>query len=277
MQDQHKKRFHKARNLKRSTSSNKSLREGRQHGIETVHAEYVAYSQKLIRKAEITLNLLKAGIHGDLRLKELERWIKDADYQCQLIIRRVLNHETIPHSEKVFSLFERHTEWISKGKAGVPVEPGLRVCVLQDQSGFTLHHLVMEKQTDDQVTVAIAKGGKQRFPEVSQVSYDRGFWSKENLEKLETFLDRAVLPKKGRWSEQDRKRERHPEFVRAMKKHSAVESDINALEQHGLDQCPDSGIDGYRRYVGLAVSGTYLHPLGFILQKQSSQAVKKAA
>ncbi|WP_422469054.1 ISNCY family transposase [Endozoicomonas sp. ALC013] len=277
LQDQHKKRFHKARNLKRSTSSNESLREARQHDIETVHAEYVAYSQKLIRKAEITLNLLKARIPGDLRLKELERWIKDADYQCQLIIRRVLNHETIPHSEKVFSLFERHTEWISKGKAGVPVELGLRVCVLQDQFGFTLHHLVMEKQTDDQVTVAIAKGAKQRFPEVSQVSYDRGFWSKENLEKLETFLDRAVLPKKGRWSEQDRKRERHPEFVRAMKKHSAVESDINALEQHGLDRCPDSGIDGYRRYVGLAVLGTNLHRLGSILQKQSSQAVKKTA
>ena len=185
MQDQYKKRFHKARNLKRSTSSNESLREARRHGIETVHAEYVAYSQKLIRKAEITLNLLKALIPGDSRLKELERWIKGADYQCQLIIRRVLNHETIPHSEKVFSLFERHTEWISKGKAGVPVELGLRVCVLQDQFGFTLHHLVMEKQTDDQVTVAIAKGAKQRFPEVSQVSYDRGFWSKENLEKLE--------------------------------------------------------------------------------------------
>ena len=149
MQDQHKKRFHEARNLKRSTSSNESLREARQHDIETVHAEYVAYSQKLIRKAEITLDLLKARIPRDLQLKELEHWIKDTDYQCQFIIRRVINHETIPHSEKVFSLFERHTEWISKGKAGVPIELGLRVYVLQDQSGFTLHHLVMEKQTDD--------------------------------------------------------------------------------------------------------------------------------
>jgi hypothetical protein len=36
--------------------------------------------------------------------------------------------ETIPHEEKVFSLFQPHTEWISKGKAGVPVELGLRVC-----------------------------------------------------------------------------------------------------------------------------------------------------
>jgi transposase, IS5 family len=277
LQDQHKKRFHKARNLKRSTSSNESLREARQLDIETAHGDYVAYSQKLIKKAEMTLKLLKSRTLEDSRLKELERWINDADYQCQLIIRRVLNHEAIPHSEKVFSLFERHTEWISKGKAGTPVELGLRVCVLQDQFGFTLHHLVMEKQTDDQVTVAIAKGAKQRFPQVSQVSYDRGFWSKENLERLETFLDRAVLPKKGRWSEQDRQRERHPEFIRAKRKHSAVESDINALEQHGLDRCPDTGIEGFRRYVALAVLGTNLHRLGSILQKQSALAVKKAA
>ena len=34
------------------------------------------------------------------------------------ILRRVINDEKIAHSEKVFSLFEEHTEWISKGKAG---------------------------------------------------------------------------------------------------------------------------------------------------------------
>ena len=275
--EQHKKRFHKARNLKRSTSTNDVLREARQSGIEAAHADYVAYSQKLISQAEITLKLLKMRTPNDGRVKELERWIRDADYQCHLIIRRVLNHETIPHHEKIFSLFERHTEWISKGKAGVPVELGLRVCVIQDQFGFTLHHLVMEKQTDDEVTVPIAQGAKQRFPRVSQVSYDRGFWSKANLEALEEFLDRAVLPKKGKWSEQDRQRERHPEFVRAKRKHSAVESDINALEQHGLDRCPDTGIDGFKRYVALAVLATNLHRLGTLLQKQYSETVQKAA
>ena len=149
---------------------------------------------------------MKIPTPNDGRVKELERWIRDADYQCHLIIRRVLNHETIVHHEKIFPLFERHAEWISKGKAGAPVELGLRVCVIQAQFGFTL--LVMEKQTDDEVTVLIAQGAKQRFPRVSPVSYDRGFWSKENLETLEELLDRAVLPKKGKWSEQDRQRER---------------------------------------------------------------------
>lgn len=39
----------------------------------------------------------------------------------------------------------------SKGKAGVPVELGLRVCIIEDQYQFILHHRVMEKETDDKI------------------------------------------------------------------------------------------------------------------------------
>ena len=95
---------------------------------------------------------------------------------------------------------------------------------------FYLNHHVMQKQTDVQVAVPMAEGAKKRFPELSQVSYDKGFWSPANLEKLEVLLERSVLPKKGKLSAKDKKREFHPEFIRAKRKHSSVESDINALE-----------------------------------------------
>ena len=42
--------------------------------------------------------------------------------QIDQIKRRVIEGEKIPHTEKVFSLFQPHTEWISKGKAGVKTE-----------------------------------------------------------------------------------------------------------------------------------------------------------
>ena len=199
------------------------------------------------------------------KLENLKYHIAHSHHQIDLIYRRVIEHQQIPHHEKVFSIFEPHTEWISKGKAGTPVELGLRVCVLQDQFGFTLHHLVMQKQTDDQVTVAIAEGAKQRFPMLSQVSYDKGFWSPDNLAKLELFLDKPILPKKGKLSADDKKRESHPEFEKARRRHSAVESDINALESTGLDKCPDKGIESFKRYVSLAVLATNLKRMGKIL------------
>ncbi len=42
---------------------------------------------------------------------------------------------------------------MSKGKTGVPVELGVKVCVLEDQYRFILHHQVMQKETDEQVAV----------------------------------------------------------------------------------------------------------------------------
>ncbi len=123
----------------------------------------------------------------------------------------------------------------------------------------------------------MAEEARKRFPELVQVSYDKGFWNPNHLEKLEGFLDRAILPKKGKLSADDKRRESHPEFVRARRKHSAVESDINALEVHGLDQCPDDGLPAFKRYVGLAVLGSNIHRLGKILQDLEMRQLKKAA
>lgn len=269
LEKQHKKRYHKVRNLKHSTSNCESKRDRQQQAIEMAHIEYLKFSMTIITKAEATLSVLQKRQPNAVELATLKYWTSHAIYQANLIYRRVLAHEVIPHEEKVFSLFEPHTEWICKGKAGVPMELGLRVCVLQDQFGFTLYHQVMQKQTDEQVTVPMAKEAKQRFSALSQVSYDKGFWSPDNLIQLEKFLERAVLPKKGKLSAEDKQRQSNLEFIRAKRKHSAVESDINALEAHGLDKCPDKGVGAFKRYVALAVVATNLQRLGKILLARS--------
>ncbi len=194
---QHRKRYNKARNLKHSSAACEMKQRLRQHDVEMAHLEYLKYSLSIIRKAELTLSLLAKQQPDEQGWKIFNITLFIARHQIDLIYRRVIEHEQIPHHEKVFSIFEPHTEWISKGKAGTPVELGLRVCVLQDQFGFTLHHQVMQKQTDDQVAVPMAEGAKKRFSALNQVSYDKGFWSPGNLEKLDVLLERAVLPKKG--------------------------------------------------------------------------------
>ena len=50
-----------------------------------------------------------------------------AERQIDQILRRVIEGEKIPHEEKVFSVFEKRTQWVNKGKAGVPVELALQV------------------------------------------------------------------------------------------------------------------------------------------------------
>ena len=215
----------------------------------------------------------------DLRLSTVFDYIRHAERQINQIRRRVVLDEKIPHEQKVFSIFQPHTEWICKGKAGVPQELGLKVCVLKDQYGFILHHLVMEQQTDDKVAIAIAQGAKDRFGNLSGCSFDKGFYTPYNKEELATILDYVILPKKGRLSTEDKKIEQSDEFVESRRKHSAVESSINALENHGLDCCLDHGLHGFKRYVGLAVLARNIQILGHIIQQKEfkRQKHRKAA
>ncbi len=180
-----------------------------------------------------------------LTLIEIKGFMQHAQRQIDQIRRRVIQGETIAHGEKVFSIFEPHTEWISKGKAGVPVELGLRVCVLEDQYGFVLHHQVMEKQTDDQVAVSMVTQTQQRFPALGACSFDKGFYSPSNQLALASLLDEVVLPKKGRLSRAEAAHESSVGFVAGRRAHSGVESAINALEVH--DRCLDHGLAGFKR------------------------------
>ena len=205
----------------------------------------------------------------------MDKFVAHAERQIDQIRRRVLNGETIPHKEKIFSLHEPHTEWVVKGKAGVPVELGLRVAVVEDQHGFILNHQVMEGITDDQVAIPIIEETKALFPNISSASFDKGFHSPQNQAELKPLLDKVVMPKKGKLSEADKEREHAPEFIDLRHQHSAVESAINALEVHGLDRCPDHGIDGFKRYVALAIVARNIQRLGAILRGQEQDEGRK--
>ncbi len=210
------------------------------------------------------------------RIMEIEKYIGYSEKQINLIVRRVLKGETIPHHEKVFSIFQEHTEWISKGKAGVPVELGLRVCIVKDQYGFILHHRVMQQETDDQIAVPIIESTQHLFPDFKSCSFDKGFHSKHNQETLAEMLDHVFLPRKGRLSEKNKEIEHSDEFREARRKHSAVESSINALENHGLDRCRDHGIDGFKRYVSIAVVARNIQIVGHIIQQKELKKLQKA-
>ena len=187
----------------------------------------------------------------------------------------MVNGETIPHHEKVFSIFEEHTEWISKGKAGVPVELGLNVCIVKDQFGFILHHRVMENETDDKVAVPIIVETLERFPALTQCSFDKGFHSPENQKLLAEYLKKVILPRKGKLSAVRKEIENSEDFKKARRKHSAVESSINALENSGLDRCPDHGIEGLKRYVCLSILSRNLQTVGHIVQQRMLENAKR--
>jgi len=276
-----KRLMRSAQNKKRARAKTAEQQEKNETLIKQAHQALLDCAQHYLDKARLSLIQIDKQGHADgielARKIEIEGFMAHAVRQIEQIRRRVILGEVIGHAEKVFSLFEPHTEWVSKGKAGVPVELGLKVCIVEDQHQFILHHQVMQNQTDDQVSVEMVVQAKKRFTNFNACSFDKGFHSRANQIALKEQLELVALPSKGKLSKEVQAVEQAPEFARARRAHSAVESAINALEVHGLDVCPDHGIDGFKRYVALAVVARNIHRIGAILWQQDQLRERRSA
>lgn len=276
-----KKLMRNAQNKKKSRSKDEEVRKKQEKLCQEAHEKLIDVSAEMLIRVQETLGTLRSedfslDLKDELLAAEIETYVKHGERQINQIRRRVIEGEIIPHDEKVFSIFEPHTEWISKGKAGVPVELGLKVCILEDQYRFILHHKIMKKQADVDVCLEMIKETKKRFPNLESSSFDRGFYSKENRSLLQGILNLFILPKKGKLSKADKEDENTEEFKKGRRKHSGIESAINALEVHGLDVCPDRGFPAFERYVALAVLSRNIQNLGNIIMIQrQKEALKK--
>lgn len=264
-----KKRYRAVQRLKHSTSKDPKKIAERDQAIKDAYFAYLGLCIEFMEKASKTIAGLQITSPSQIAgILSVERFIDHAWRQIDQVHRRVIEGEKIPHEEKVFSVFEEHTEWITKGKAGVPQELGLNVCIVEDAFGFIIHHQVMRNQVDKDVAVPIMREAKALYPNLAGCSFDKGFWSPENFRELDQLLGQAILPKKGKPNKEEQARQNTEEFIQARKRHSAVESAINALENHGLDRCPDRGLEAFDRYVSLAVVSRNLQILGNIIQQK---------
>jgi IS5 family transposase len=184
--------------------------------------------------------------------------------QLDLVERRLIGQEKIPHEEKIFSLFEPHTEFIKKGKLFPPVELGHKMLLTTDQNELILDYRVMEQPSDKDEVIGLADRLLGRFGSsaIKSLSFDKGFTREEDRRLLELYIPEVIMPKRGKRSVAEETRESGRSFQRLRRKHHAIESDINALEHHGLNRCPDKGYHGYTRYVGFGVLAYNLHKIG---------------
>lgn len=273
---QFKKLYRKIQKLRHSTSKDATIKQAKAIKICEAHQAYIDLAQWYLDRVTRSIELLKNTYKvAPIRLLDLVTFSQHAERQIDQINRRVIKGEKIPHTEKVFSLFQPHTEWISKGKAGVPVELGIRMCIMEDNQGFILHHRIMQRETDDKIALEMVKATQAKFPSFNACSFDKGFHSPENQRQLKDQLEQVVLPKKGKLSSVDKAREYDEAFMFAKKKHSAVESAINALQVHGLNKCPDQGIEGFERYAALAVLSRNIQRIGCIIRDRERKILEE--
>jgi len=238
--------------------------------------EFLEDCLKLSDKVEKTLKAAAISL-GEIR-PDIEYFHSMLKKHIDLISRRLLNGEKIPHEEKLFSVFEAHTEWLTKGKRNPSVELGHRLLITTDEDDLIIDYKVMINECDSGQVTGLIKRIKDNFgaDSIGSMSFDKGFSSMTNKEYAAEHTEHLCMPKKGRRNNQETEEESEPKFVKQRKKHSAVESNINCLEHHGLDRCPDKGIKAYNRYAGIGVLAYNLHKIGNFLITQQKLIKEKA-
>ncbi|MBE7446432.1 MAG: hypothetical protein HS132_14805 [Planctomycetia bacterium] len=107
---------------------------------------------------------------------------------------------TMATEEKIHSLFEPLTEWLYKGKSNKRVELGHTILVASDQWGFIVDYVVGEKQADVSFSIPLADRLLNRYGEgvIESISFDKGFYKKENKELLSLYIPWVIMTKKGK-------------------------------------------------------------------------------
>lgn len=227
---------------------------------------YVATSYRFEQKFYATRRALPAPADA---VELLER--EQLDYFHTLMIqlldlleRRLLQNQTIAHAEKIFSIFEPHTELVKKGKLFPPIEFGHKLLITTDQHELILDYRVMDQPTevDEAIPLADRLWARYGAGSIASLSFDKGFTREEDRQLLALYIPEVIMPKRGKRTTAEAERESTRRFVALRHQHHAIESDINCLEHHGLNRCLDKGLPGFKRYVGFGVLAYNLHKIG---------------
>lgn len=226
--------------------------------------DYLAVGGELCVKVRESLSSLCDQPVELAHWEALEYFQRMLAKHLDLVERRLLKEETIPAHAKVFSLFEPHTEWIQKGKPRPNVELGHRLLIATDQHQLIQDYEVAAGVADVDRSVPLADRllGRYGAGAVASLSFDKGFTRAGDRELLSLYVPEVVMPKRGQKNAAETERESGKRWVALRQQHSAVESEINSLEHHGLNRCLDVGIKGYLRYVGYGVMSYNLHVIG---------------
>ena len=171
--------------------------------------------------------------------------------------RRVLQGESVPNDEKLFSLFEPHTELLKRGKAGKDIEFGHMIQIQQVDEKFITDYQVFEKKPIEHTLLAPALAEHRGLfgfaPSV--LTADKGYY--ENMEVLRTLeqeIEVVSIAKKGPRTPAETEREQDPLFRHAQAFRAGVEGTISFLKRMlRLARCFNKRWEHYGATVGQTI------------------------
>lgn len=207
---------------------------------------------------------------------EIEHYAALGERVIDQASRRVLEGKSVPTEEKIYSIFEPHTDLIKRGKPLKPVEFGHKVFLAESACGLITQYRVLNGNPADQVHVKSSLEQHQRvFSRVPEIySSDRGFFNEENVRYCQVAgVSLVCIPYAGpRRSAEQKARESSPAFKKAQRFRAGIEGRISVLFRgRGMKRCLAKGRERFELLVGAAVLANNLLILAQLLSTKRSR------
>ena len=175
----------------------------RRRKVKKWHRTLVERVGKIVEKAEAFCKYSKK--RGDLELllvaTELADFMPSMNSVVEQARRAQVDGEIVPAAERVFSIFEPHTELIKRGRRSKPIEFGHMVLLCQSEEKIITDYDVMEEKIADcNLTEKVIDRHEQLFGQTPEVlAGDKGFCpNSEKYAELEERVDTLAIPKRMR-------------------------------------------------------------------------------
>jgi len=212
---------------------------------------------------------------------EIERYCGLGDRVIDQARRRVLEGEQVPNAEKIYSIFEPHTDLIKRGKVRTPVEFGHKVFLAESAQGLITQYEVLTGNPSDEHHVEPSlRRHKDAFGSAPELyGSDRGFFSDRNVTSCERNGVKVVcIPQRGGKKTPEREAyEKSPAFKKGQRFRAGIEGRISVLFRgRGMKRCLAEGYERFELWVGAAVLANNLMTIASLLTMRSSRRRKAA-
>jgi IS5 family transposase len=213
--------------------------------------------------------------------KEIEHFCDLGDRVIDQSRRRVLNGEQVPTAEKLYSIFEPHTDLIKRGKVQTPIEFGHKVFLAESARGLITQYDVLDgNPIDEQHVVISLKRHRRTFGDVPILyGSDRGFFSERNVTSCKQQGVKVVcIPQRGGSKTPEREAyEKSREFKDGQRFRAGIEGRISVLFRgRGMKRCLAEGRERFELWVAAAVLANNLMKIAALLAERSSRRRKAA-
>jgi IS5 family transposase len=217
---------------------------------------------------------------GELR-KEIDHYGELGNRVIDQARRRVLQGEQVPTAEKIYSIFETHTDLIKRGKAQTPIEFGHKVFLAESAQGLITQYEVLEGNPgDDQQVEPSLERHKETFGHAPALyGSDRGFFSETNVKSCRQNGVKVVsIPQRGGKKTAKRKAyEKSAAFKKGQRFRAGIEGRISVLFRgRGMKRCLAEGQQRFELSVGAAVLANNLMRIAALLTKRTRRKRKAA-